>query len=147
MDTILDTKKLRSPQEVMQELEDKQIKRGDKIIILTEEAEFALISLMMAIVSVLAESLKAEKQKKVDFGDRVLSEIFDLRRTSKEIEAEIEEKYGISIEVIKEEDQFRENWSRLAVQNLERAYGEDEPDYSEIQVKEPNPEFKKSTAK
>ena len=32
-------------------------------------------------------------------------------------------------------------WEQLAMQNLERAYGEAEPDYSPADVKQPNPDY------
>jgi len=34
-----------------------------------------------------------------------------------------------------------ENWSKLAARHLEKAYGENEPDYSPNLIKEPNPEY------
>ncbi len=34
-----------------------------------------------------------------------------------------------------------EDWTKFSVKNLERAYGEDEPDYSNVLVKEPNPQY------
>lgn len=41
--------------------------------------------------------------------------------------------------VASEDDGFRENWHRFALQNLERAYGPDEPEYTLDMIKEPNP--------
>ena len=35
----------------------------------------------------------------------------------------------------------RENWARLALENLERTYGHDEPEYSLDLIKEANPEY------
>ena len=34
----------------------------------------------------------------------------------------------------------REDWSRLALESLERAYGDDEPEYSLDLIKQANPE-------
>lgn len=38
-------------------------------------------------------------------------------------------------------DEEREAWTRLALQSLARAYGDDEPEYSRDQIKEANAEY------
>jgi hypothetical protein len=38
-------------------------------------------------------------------------------------------------------DQERDDWARLALQNLARAYGPDEPEYSLGDIKEVNPDY------
>lgn len=38
-------------------------------------------------------------------------------------------------------DSEREDWLLLAQQSLERAYGDDEPEYSPNLIREPNPEY------
>ena len=38
-------------------------------------------------------------------------------------------------------DDEREDWTRLALENLERAYGDNEPEYSLDLIKEANPEY------
>lgn len=40
-----------------------------------------------------------------------------------------------------EDDDDREGWVRLAMIGLERAYGEDEPEYTLDMIKEPNPDY------
>jgi len=35
----------------------------------------------------------------------------------------------------------KEEWVHLGMQGLSMAYGSDEPDYANVQVKEPNPEY------
>ena len=39
-------------------------------------------------------------------------------------------------------DAEREEWTRAAMANLERAYGPDEPDYSAAAIIEPNPHYR-----
>lgn len=39
-------------------------------------------------------------------------------------------------------DAEREGWARAAMENLARAYGPDEPDYSEAAIIEPNPHYR-----
>jgi hypothetical protein len=38
-------------------------------------------------------------------------------------------------------DEEREDWTRLALESLARAYGDDEPKYSRDQIKEANTEY------
>jgi hypothetical protein len=38
-------------------------------------------------------------------------------------------------------DEEREAWTRLALESLARAYGDNEPEYSREQIKEPNAEY------
>lgn len=38
-------------------------------------------------------------------------------------------------------DEERDQWGRLALRNLERAYGPDEPDYHLDMIKEANPDY------
>jgi len=38
-------------------------------------------------------------------------------------------------------DDEREDWARLALESLERAYGDNEPEYSLDLIKEANPEY------
>jgi hypothetical protein len=38
-------------------------------------------------------------------------------------------------------DEEREDWTRLALESLARAYGDDEPEYSRHQIKEVNAEY------
>lgn len=38
-------------------------------------------------------------------------------------------------------DEEREDWTRLALASLARAYGDDEPEYSRDQIKEANAEY------
>ena len=40
-----------------------------------------------------------------------------------------------------DEAEFRKFWGQLAVQNLDRAYGPDEPEYTLDMIKEPNPDY------
>ena len=41
----------------------------------------------------------------------------------------------------KASDEEREDWARLSLENLARAYSDDEPEYSLDLIKEANPEY------
>jgi hypothetical protein len=42
----------------------------------------------------------------------------------------------------KDSSEEREDWVRLSLQGLARAYSDDEPEYSRDQIKEANPEYR-----
>jgi len=43
------------------------------------------------------------------------------------------------VSVIEMQDEERQDWTRFSLANLERAYGDDEPEYSLDLIKEANP--------
>ncbi len=45
------------------------------------------------------------------------------------------------VSVIEMQNEEREDWTRFSLANLERAYGEDEPEYSLDLIKEANPKY------
>ncbi len=45
------------------------------------------------------------------------------------------------VSVIQMADEERTDWTRFSLENLERAYGEDEPEYSLDLIKEANPKY------
>lgn len=47
----------------------------------------------------------------------------------------------VIIAVLPSEGDAREIWLQASTDQLNRAYGEDEPNYSTNMIKEPNPEF------
>ena len=55
-----------------------------------------------------------------------------------ELEPNTELIVAITYRALSEE---REDWSRLSLESLERAYSDDEPDYSLDLIKEANPEY------
>lgn len=39
-------------------------------------------------------------------------------------------------------DSEHKDWAKFSMDNLSRAYSENEPDYSDVLIKEPNPKYK-----
>ncbi|MGH9946788.1 MAG: hypothetical protein ACRD6X_06300 [Pyrinomonadaceae bacterium] len=60
----------------------------------------------------------------------LLDEPYELRPNTK-----------LVVSVIQMQDDEREGWTRFSLANLERAYGEDEPEYSLNLIKETNPKY------
>ncbi|HEX8195690.1 MAG TPA: hypothetical protein VF571_05715 [Pyrinomonadaceae bacterium] len=61
----------------------------------------------------------------------VLDEPFELNQSMK-----------IVVTILSEDDE-REDWARLAMQSLERAYGDDEPEYTLDMIKEWNRNYER----
>ena len=47
------------------------------------------------------------------------------------------------VSVIQMKNDQREDWTRFSLENLERAYGDDEPEYSLDLIKEANPKYER----
>lgn len=54
---------------------------------------------------------------------------------------ELEPNAKLVVSVIETHNGEVEDWTRFSLANLERAYGEDEPEYSLDLIKEPNPKY------
>ena len=67
---------------------------------------------------------------------RALKATYDGQKVLFEQKAEIPENSKLIIILLDEEDT---DWYTFSAKNLNRAYGEHEPDYSHVPIKEPNP--------
>lgn len=141
---ILPIHDLQSGPEVLALLEKENLRKGDKLDILVKEEDKALqmlaLLLLLAVVF-LAYFGKKEQDKRIADGESILKGLF-AKQNSKEMEKELEALYGIEIEFVRQEDSDEEDWARHSFQNLSAAYSEDEPDYADVTVKEPNPDYK-----
>ena len=138
MSTIyLDTEKIQNRQEAYDYLKDQQIQEGDEIKILTEEERGTLAFTAIIFVVIIAIFFYLSKGK--EFGDKVVEKMFG-DKSNEDLEKEIEDQYGISIEV-EQKDKSREEWTQFAAKGLASTYGEDEPDYSDVELKEKNPNY------
>ena len=139
---------MQSQQEVLALLAQENLRKGDKLDLIISEEEKNL--LMVALLLLLAVALlahfgnKQQQEKRIADGERALKDLFE-KGNSEEIEKELEAEYGIQIEFIRaghdEESQERADWRRLGMQALAASYGDDEPDYSDVPLLEPNPNY------
>lgn len=70
----------------------------------------------------------------------LIKNIFDKYKTPEDLEQHIKEKYGIKIEV-KSPLSYDEEWTLSSMMTFNDAYA-NEPDYDNLIVKEPNPDYK-----
>lgn len=74
---------------------------------------------------------------------KTVSAHFDGKQICFDEPVELKPKTKLLVTILSEENMeaHKEIWYRLAVSGLERAYGENEPEYSVGLVKEANPEY------
>lgn len=66
---------------------------------------------------------------------------FDGRQILLDEPYELEPNTKLVVSVIQMQNGEREDWTRLSLANMERAYGNDEPEYSLDLIKEANPKY------
>lgn len=66
---------------------------------------------------------------------------FDGRHILLDEPYELEPNTKLVVSVIDMKDEERKDWTRFSMANLERAYGNDEPEYSLDLIKEANPNY------
>lgn len=66
---------------------------------------------------------------------------FDGRQILLDEPYELEPNTKLVVSVIDEKDREREEWTRLSLANLERAYGDEDSEYSLDLIKEANPKY------
>jgi len=68
---------------------------------------------------------------------------FDGRQILLDEPYELEPNTKLVVSVIEMQNDEREDWKRLSLANLERAFGNDEPEYSLDLIKEANPKYER----
>ena len=71
----------------------------------------------------------------------VVAAHFDGERIQLDTPVELPLNAKLLVTVLPEDDEEREDWLRLSGQGLERAYGQDEPEYGPESFKELNPKY------
>ena len=71
---------------------------------------------------------------------RTLEAHFDGQTIVLDEQFELKPEMKIIVTVL-DADEERDDWTRLAMQSFERAYGDDEPEYSLDLIKEKNPNY------
>lgn len=140
MKTIeINTDNLRDKKEIYDLIAEQNPERGDNVIIsASKEPMVAFDSLISLILLSILEVMMSEDE----FNAMLKEHLFGSSESLEKLELEIEEKCGINVTVDRKEDEEREYWYKLGAEHFASAYGEDEPDYSEMDIKEPNPEYK-----
>lgn len=131
--------KLSSPEEVANFFQQKDVKKGDTVKVLADRSTSLVRSVLITMV-MMAVIFHFDKKKRQEEGDKLLKNVFD-GMAVEEIEKQVEQQYGINIEIHEGDDEERQFWQQAGLKSMEKEYG-DEPDYSDIKLMEPNPEYK-----
>ena len=131
-----------TPGEVVRFLNKHDVKRGDTLKVSAEDEKQNITVMIFAVVVMALIMFYNQKKKREEEGEKILDTLFKESSTIEEIEKEVEKEYGIKIQVETKTDEEREFWYKLSSQGLAKAYSIDEPDYTEADVKEPNPDYK-----
>lgn len=140
----INTRKYKSRHDLEQYLKGKHLVKGDKVEIVSSNSDqfSSFATVMMVLVAIVFVFGALEKKK---FVDKLLNNLFkneDLDAFEKQIEKE----FGVDIKVTQDtscEREEREFWTALGSQSFQKAYGENEPDYTNVKVLEPNPKYGK----
>ncbi|HVU98208.1 MAG TPA: hypothetical protein VHE34_23455 [Puia sp.] len=113
------------------------LQKGDSLhVILGKPVEDEIIILSIALVILYIAQKKYE-----DYSNDLLDNIFK-GKTAEDIERELNDDYNIELVIDSNESGERRQWQQFSQSALVKAYGDEEPEYTEDMVKEPNPEYK-----
>lgn len=133
----IDIDKKPSRKSLFSKLKAVKPRAGDHVkLVHSEETTFAII------IALIVVYLYFKTQGMLrSFGEQIIDDLFGKYDSADELEKDIENEYGIKVTVEPKEDPEREDWVRFSSTQLERAYTDSEDDYSDVPVKEPNPDY------
>lgn len=137
---VLSIDKNKKPKDLLKFLDEHNLQKGDKVTLVSESNSVNTVA-MFAVIALLTAAFGLyfyRKKKQDDDTERILDDLFKDYSTVEEYEAYIKKEFGITVE----HEEQDEDWHALSTLSLKNAYDEDEPDISDIEVKEPNPLYK-----
>ena len=124
----IDIDSIHQPNNLASEFEQNNLEKGDKILFKStgiQEKTF----IIMAVLVVAAAALSVyflKKKEEIKFADKLINDAFE-NGSIDDIEIEIESKFGVFVSVEDKEDEI---WNKYTLQQLAKAYSDDEPDYT-----------------
>jgi hypothetical protein len=122
-------------------LKKKNVKRGDKVKLVADEAWTTMAMMGALMVVVLALFMIQDKRKKSEAAQKLLDDLYKDYQSPEELEAQIKKEYDVTVE-IQDNDDERKFWNETGARGMAKAYSKDEPDYSDVKLLEPNPQYK-----
>ena len=133
------------PNELVRFFDDNEVQEGDTLKIITEEDENSLVIAAVVIIVIAAMFFSwgtnkkiSTRRRRINESDPILDDLFK-GKSIDEIEKEVENEYGVKIEVQHREDQEHKAWKDLSNRNFLKGYSQDDYEYNISDVKEPNP--------
>ncbi|MEO5674440.1 MAG: hypothetical protein ABIQ74_07310 [Chitinophagales bacterium] len=139
----LEVGEVNTADQVMEFFRSNNLIAGDTLRLLTDQQKknLSLLTVVAFIAIAIEHYFLKEKHEHENKGAKMLDDVFN-GKTIEEIEKQIEFEYGVKLEVEQSEDEERRARGILSKHGLSHAYGDDEPDYSDADIKEPNPDYK-----
>ncbi len=131
---------------LMRSLEGVHLQRGDHVCVSTlyKPSQAELYTLLLVIANSIAKGMDARKERDGARakGEYLLKDLLSQYGNAEDLERGLEREYGVEITVVTR-DTEDSDWLALSSKGAEAAYGENEPDYSNTEVREPNPYYRK----
>src|SRR5687767_8795239 len=113
----LDIDSLKSIPEVINFLQNQDIKRGDTVKVVTAQGKTSLllVTVVMMVAVVVVHILKRDKKSEREVeGEALLNEVLK-GKSVEEIEREVQEEFGVRIEIEQKESENEEDWYHLSM--------------------------------
>jgi hypothetical protein len=133
----IDIANLSSPNDIETVLKKEKPIKGDHLR-LSGSQQISTLQTFSVMFFIFLYFLQDKREK---YAEKVLQNVFGKYRNTNDLEAEIEQESGIKVTLDPLQDPDREDWMRFSLIQLERAYTDPEDDYSDVAVKEPNPDY------
>lgn len=131
---------------LMRSLQGITVQRGDHVRVSTlrHPSQAERYTLLLVIADTIAKGIEEQKARNGvrAKGDHLLKDLLAQYGSADELERGLEQEYGVDIIIVTRDAEDAE-WLSLSKEGAEAAYGEDEPDYSTAEVREPNPHYRK----
>ena len=122
------------------------VQRGDHVRVSTlyKPSQAELYTLLLVIADSITKGMDARKEREGARakGEYLLKDLLAQYGNAEDLERGLEREYGVEITVVTR-DTEDSDWLALSSKGAEAAYGENEPDYSCTEVREPNPYYRK----
>jgi len=123
------------PKDLALDFTKHNLEEGDQLILKTDKNTIFIAATILVVVII---ALSYYYKKSQHYADTVLRRVFS-EDNLEEIEAEVEKNFGNDIVF---EEKENDDWNKFNINNLSKAYGENEPEYDLSMIKEPNPTYK-----
>lgn len=139
----IDIRDIGSNSDFVSFLDEHEVKEGDvlKVRIYGIEMKFLIMALLVVLTHAFAVHFRRKFKQREEEGQKIIDSVFE-SKSIEDIEKQIKNEYGVKIEIELGNSEDDE-WRKMSQIAMSKAYGEDEPEYTMANIKEPNPLYKK----
>ena len=129
---VFSINKSQKPKDILDFLDKTKPKKGDKVKLVSDNDMFFGVMAIAGIALFAIALAYYFKKKQHEEAEKMLQSLFEYYSTE-EYEKYIEKEYGIIVE-IEEKNGDDDNWYKLSMQSLNKAYSVKEPDICHIKL-------------